>query len=150
MNGIVTGKEVAVSTTNGTLAIAKSRNASEILIGAFLNLESTAEYLMDSGKSVVIHCAGWKGTPNIEDTLYGGALAVLLSSNGFEPEGDSVIMATHLYEHCKSDLLGAAKESGHAKRLAGFGVTQDAEFCLDVDRYSGIVGRMHGDRIVKI
>ena len=68
------GKKVAISTTNGSQAILKSQGASQILIGAFLNLESLTEYLLQLPQSIVIHCAGWKGTPNLEDTLFAGAL----------------------------------------------------------------------------
>jgi len=67
------GKRIALSTTNGSQAILKSAGASQVLIGAFLNLESLAEYLIQQSQSVVIHCAGWRGAPNLEDTLFAGA-----------------------------------------------------------------------------
>ncbi|MEQ9302757.1 MAG: 2-phosphosulfolactate phosphatase, partial [Marinoscillum sp.] len=66
------GQTIAVTTTNGTKALLASLQAEEILIGAFLNLRAIANYISSSTKDVVIHCAGWKGTVNTEDTLFAG------------------------------------------------------------------------------
>jgi 2-phosphosulfolactate phosphatase len=149
-DGKVTGKNVAITTTNGTLAIEKSKSASQILVGAFLNLSATASYLTDQNQSIVIHCAGWKGTPNLEDTLYAGALLAPLNNAGFQIMGDSAELSLDFYLHNKTDLLSAAKKSDHAHRLSGFGATEDAGFCLQLDHYDGIVGKLEGDKIVKV
>ena len=68
------GKPVAVTTTNGTVAIAVSDTASEIIIGSFLNITAIKNYLQSTDRSVVVVCAGWKGRVNLEDTLFAGAL----------------------------------------------------------------------------
>ena len=44
------GKSVAVTTTNGTVAIEKSQEADEIVIGAFLNISAVAQYLREQEK----------------------------------------------------------------------------------------------------
>lgn len=144
----VKGKSIAVSTTNGTQAIASSAGAKEILIGAFLNISATAGFLKLHADHVLIHCAGWKGTPNLEDTLYAGALIDCLK-NSFALEGDTAILAKDLYLSHQHDLYGAAKLSSHAKRLAGFGITEDISFCVKPDVYS-VVCAMQGDKIVTV
>lgn len=148
MNDEFEGKSIAVTTTNGTRTILASRGAEQILIGAFLNLRSLATYLSTSRKDVIIHCAGWKGMVNIEDTLFAGALIDELSST-YTDHGDPALLAKQLYSHNKMDLLKVAKESSHAKRLAGFGVEKDLEFCMQSSLFS-IVPEFKEDRLVLV
>lgn len=142
------GRKVVISTTNGTQAIAKSDGADEILIGAFLNISSTIDYLTASDKDVVVHCAGWKGTVNIEDTLYAGALIDRLSQT-YVMVGDSALLAYDLYSNHKDDLLGIAQKSGHAERLAGFGVEKDIEYCVQQDEFDSVI-RLEGEHLIRI
>ncbi len=146
MSERVQGREVAVSTTNGTLAISKSAAAAEILIGAFLNLSVTVQCLQEKGRDLVLHCAGWKGTPNLEDTLYAGAVIDKLQDT--QLVNDSAALALSLLRHHQSDLLTAGKASGHAKRLAGFGVEKDIAFCMEMDRYTKVVAQE--GKVVKV
>ena len=139
-------REVAITTTNGTIAIEQSQGAAETVIGSFLNLRATADYLKGRNQDIVIHCAGWKGNPNIEDTLFAGAL---IEELGYNIDGDSAIMAADLYQRHKGDLLTAAQKSGHARRLAGFGVEKDIVFCMKFDEYNEVV-RLDGKRLVKV
>ncbi len=148
MDDELIGRKVVISTTNGTQAIAKSEDADQILIGAFLNLSVTADYLKNQDNDVVIHCAGWKGTVNIEDTLYAGALIHRLMST-HEVANDSGLVAAELYRGNQNDLHAAGKQSGHAHRLAGFGVTKDIEFCMKVDEKDVLVA-LEGEHLVRI
>lgn len=136
-------KEVAVTTTNGTQAIVKSIGAEEILIGAFLNLSAITKYISGSKKDVIIHCAGWKGTINIEDTLFAGALInSLCKTHHFE--GDPALVAKSLYDLNKSDLIKIAKDSSHAKRLSGFGAEKDLEFCMKESEFDVVPAYQEG------
>jgi len=142
------GRKVAISTTNGSQAILKSLEADEILIGAFLNLSVTADYLSNSGKDVVVHCAGWKGAVNIEDTLYAGALIHWLKKT-HTLTGDSAFLADQLYQANKNDLVAMAKQSSHAHRLAGFGVIKDIAFCVEIDTYDAVIA-LREDFLIRI
>ncbi len=146
MQDSVKGKDVAVSTTNGTLTLKKSMDAKEILVASFLNITSTAKYLKEQKLDAVLHCAGWKGTPNVEDTLFAGAL---LNELDVALTGDSALLAHHFYKCNKQDLLAVAQSSGHAHRLAAFGVTKDIEFCVTRDVYDGVI-KLEGDHLIKI
>ena len=130
MDDELIGRKVAISTTNGSQAILKSGTADEILIGAFLNLGATVDYLNEQQKDVLVHCAGWKGTPSLEDTLFAGAVVEKLQA---EPVNDAAYMAKELYSSKKADLLSAGKASGHAARLSSFGVQKDIAYCLSMD-----------------
>ena len=129
------GQKVAVTTTNGTLAIHKSLMADQVLIGAFLNIQSVADHLMQELKDVVIVCAGWKGKFNLEDTLFAGALCQLIESK-FEFDGDSPVAAVAMYQQMGDDLAGALQSSAHAKRLAKMEVTKDISFCSELNKYT--------------
>lgn len=129
------GKSVAITTTNGTRAILASQAADQVLIGAFLNLDALTSYLSSVRKDVIIHCAGWQGTVNIEDTLFAGALIEKISDTR-HMEGDPALLALQLFEQNKNDLMKIALASSHAERLQNIGIEKDLEFCLDMSLYS--------------
>ncbi len=143
----VKGKKVAISTTNGSQAIIKSEKAQEIIIGAFLNLESIAEYILQSKTDVVIHCAGWKGTPNLEDTLFAGAL-IDECAEEMKTIGDSALVAHQVYIANHENLFGIAKQSSHAVRLSGFGIEEDLEFCMTENEYQVVPKLVDGEIVV--
>jgi 2-phosphosulfolactate phosphatase len=144
----LSGKKVAVTTTNGTYAIAKAKEAREILIGAFLNVSATTQYLKSIGSPVLILCAGWKGAPNLEDTLFAGMLVSILEDS-LPLQGDSALIAGSLYRQHQNDLSTAAMNSSHAKRLSRFGIEKDLEFCMQRDVYD-LTLAVKGGEIVKI
>jgi 2-phosphosulfolactate phosphatase len=130
----IAGKKIAFTTTNGTQAIEKSRQAREIIIGSFLNLSSVANYLLLGEHPVLIVCAGWKGRINLEDTLFAGAVVEKLKEF-LGPDCDAPLAARHLYNVAKSDLKSFLSESSHVRRLNQLNIHKDFEFCLTTDRY---------------
>ncbi len=141
------GKKLAVTTTNGTLAITRSINAEEVVIGSFLNISSVANYLMAQQHDVMILCAGWKGMVNLEDTIFAGALVELLTT--FDSENDSAIAAVALYRMAKDDMMGFLKNSSHAKRLKGLSIIKDIDFCLQRDVYNIIPVLKNGELVIR-
>ncbi|MBD8490407.1 2-phosphosulfolactate phosphatase [Echinicola sp. CAU 1574] len=149
LNNAYAGKKIAVTTTNGTLTIEKSKkDAAEVLIGAFLNLQATADYLIQQGKDVVIHCAGWKGMFNLEDSLYAGALVSVLA-NEFDFDCDGAIGMKALFEQNQGDLKSFLSQASHAKRLQNHNIDADIDFCLTLDKYN-FVGKLEGEELVKV
>lgn len=135
MDPALQGKKIAMTTTNGTLSISKVKSeAQEVLIGAFLNLNTLAKYLIDKSLNVIVVCAGWKGSPCLEDTLFAGALTNALSRH-FILADDSATMAHRLYLQAQSDLKGYLQEASHLKRLGGLGIEKDIDFCLTESLY---------------
>jgi len=125
----VKGKKVAVTTTNGTMAINKSLAANEILIGAFLNLKAMVDYLKNKEEDIIVLCAGWKGKFNLEDTLYAGALCHNLKKD-FEFACDAPLAAEAMYLTAQNDMMNYMRNSSHAKRLSKLNVVKDIEFCI--------------------
>jgi 2-phosphosulfolactate phosphatase len=137
-------KDIALTTTNGTQAIQRANDASQILIGSFLNLDALAKWLLSQNKSVICLCAGWKNAVNLEDSLFAGALSKLLVPEfGLNNHCDSVLMAMHLYDIAKNDMLGYLEQSSHRKRLQRLHIEKDVEYCMkpnQTDVVPGIVG----------
>jgi 2-phosphosulfolactate phosphatase len=131
----VKGSKVAISTTNGSRAILESKSADEVIVGAFLNLNAVAEFILQTKKDVIIHCAGWKGTVNIEDTLFAGAL-IDECAEEMKALGDSALLAHQLFVANYENTFGLARQSSHAERLAGFGVEKDLEFCMEANKFN--------------
>jgi len=142
----VENRDIAITTTNGTYALLESHSARRIFIGSFLNLHALADYLIKDGKDISLVCAGWKNKVNLEDTLFAGALASLLT--GFTCECDSTLMAMELWEASKNNLHEVVNSSSHAKRFKRLGV-DDLPICLDLNRCA-VVPEYVVDRIVAI
>jgi 2-phosphosulfolactate phosphatase len=131
---VVEGRKVAISTTNGTQAIVAAKDAHQLVIGAFLNISALTAYLLGQGRDVIVLCAGWKNRFNLEDTLFGGALAERLVASGtYEVNCDSALGAMHLYERSKGDMDRYLADSSHRKRLKHLNLAEDIKYCLTLD-----------------
>jgi len=135
MDKTLKGKKIAFTTTNGTLAIEKSKTAKEVIIGSFLNLSTLVKYLLLNENNILIVCAGWKGKVSLEDTIFAGALVESLKEY-IEPDCDAPILAQHLYNLAKADMALFLSSSSHFKRLSNLNIKQDVQFCLTVDKYN--------------
>lgn len=143
------GAKIAMTTTNGTLSITKARaSAVKVLVGAFLNIDSIIQYLKSQPYDVLMLCAGWKGRPNLEDTLFAGAVVDALQNEYFVAE-DSAIMAMRAYQQGKDDMLGYLANSSHIRRLQRLGINKDISFCLQRDLYD-VVPVLRGTELVKM
>lgn len=127
----VEGKEVVFTTTNGTVAIEAAKESGELLIGTFPNIDAIAERCINRGERVVVMCAGWNNRINIEDTLFGGALAEkLMEKTKLTFETDSVRMAYELWIRVKDNIINYIKKSDHFQRLVDNDALTDVAFCL--------------------
>ncbi|MEQ9167534.1 MAG: 2-phosphosulfolactate phosphatase [Fulvivirga sp.] len=147
MDEKVKGKKVAVTTTNGTVAIEKSRRAIEVIIGSFLNISAVAAHVKMQRQNVLILCAGWKGKVNLEDSLFAGALVDKIIDE-FEFECDAPLLAHSTYLHMKGDMLKRVQNSSHAKRLNKLNVTKDIEYCLTEDEFDIVPRLVNGELVI--
>jgi len=132
----IKGKTLVLTTTNGTklLHMALDKGAKEIIIGAFTNLSSVCNHLLEMKKDVMLACAAWKDRVNLEDTLFAGAVVSKVKEH-FDINCDSSHMAESLYNLGKSDLYEFLKrnDASHYHRLTGFGLEKDIRYCLTED-----------------
>ena len=142
------GKTIAITTTNGTLAITKSREAVKVIIGSFLNLSAVTNYLLAQSYDVLVVCAGWKGKVNLEDTLFAGAVVEALQRD-FSIQQDTALIAKILYQVGKKDLVAFLATSSHVSRLHRMGIHEDVSFCLQKDKFD-VVPVLRGHALVKL
>ncbi len=147
MNDEIKGQRLAFTTTNGTLALEKSKGAREVIIGSFLNLSAVVKYLLLGEHSVLVVCAGWKGRVNLEDTLFAGAVVEKLKDY-LGPDCDAPLAARHLYTLAKDNLAAFLSESSHVKRLNRLNIYRDFEFCLKHNEYAVLPKLRHGVLVV--
>lgn len=143
------GAKIAMTTTNGTLSITKAKSAAvKVLAGAFLNLNAIVKYLQTQPYDVLVLCAGWKGRPNLEDTLFAGAVVDALKDEYFVAE-DSAILAMRTYQQAKDDMIGYLANSSHIRRLHRLGINKDISYCLQKDLYD-VVPVLRGNELVNM
>ena len=148
MNPELEDTNIAMTTTNGTIALKKSKGALQVIIGSFLNFSALLSYLERLPCDLLLHCAGWKGTVNLEDTLFAGAVVHGLKQM-FEYNSDVPLMASNLYKMAKNDLKSAVQDSSHVARLMDLGLEKDIDFCLKFDEYK-VIPVLKGNYITKM
>jgi 2-phosphosulfolactate phosphatase len=115
----VAGKEIIMTTTNGTRALQSCLGARHILAGAVLNLAAVAGWLeREKPARLLIVCAGTFEEAAYEDTWAAGALCDLVWKQ-FQGAAvaDSAGMAREIYRATQSDPDGALQHSRNARRL---------------------------------
>ena len=122
-----------------------SSNASDVVIGSFLNLSAVANYLKNKDKDVLLFCAGWKDKVNLEDSLFAGALAQKLTNAELD---DSTLLCIDAFEMCGKNLFKTLQKSNHFQRLERKGVIRDIEYCCKLDT-TNIVPILKDGLIVK-
>ncbi|MFM7016462.1 MAG: 2-phosphosulfolactate phosphatase [Bacteroidota bacterium] len=145
MDGKVKGRDIALTTTNGTQAIAAAKNAKQIVVGSFLNLNALCQWLANQEGNIVLLCSGWKNSVNMEDSLFAGAVVHHMRGD-FEFTGlrDTAIIAERLYILAKDDLNGFLEESSHRNRLRKLNIDRDIEYCLTPNQAHVVPGIIDG------
>ncbi len=130
--GIVEGKELVFTTTNGTQAIEVAKDCKKLFVGSFSNIDTLADKCFNLGGRVVVLCAGWKNKINIEDTLFAGSFVEKLSQRTIlKHESDSVKVALELWQLAKENPIDYLKTSDHYKRLVDNGAEGDIPYCFE-------------------
>ena len=124
----IEGKTLVLTTTNGTRLLHMVEQADTIITGSFLNLDAVCEFLIASGKSVLLGCAAWKDRFNLEDTLFAGAVIARIKDH-FEITCDSARAAYTLHESVTGNYLDFLRDSSHYRRLAAYGLEADMAYC---------------------
>lgn len=147
-NPEIKGKNLVMTTSNGTIAITKAKNAREVVIGAFLNQSTVVKYLRSQNADVLLLCAGWKGCVNLEDAMFMGALLNDLLED-FKFSNDACGMARSVFHLGKNNPKRFLTDSSHFQRLKGNELLEDIEFCLTMDKYD-VLPVLKGEEIVVV
>ncbi len=136
---VIAGRELVMTTTNGTSAIVASAEAETVLMASFLNLPAVVRACRELGRDVVVVCAGTLRRFTLEDAVCAGMICRELT--GLTVEGahagdgelsDGAVTALSLFELWQGRILEMLQFSKHGQRLVGLGFGADLAVCSQV------------------
>jgi len=144
------GKEVVLTTTNGTKSLDVAKDAEIVVVGSFLNLNFLNEWLAKQDKNILCLCSGWQDKFNLEDTICAGAICDhLINTGNFTSVEDSSIAAKYLYLSAKDNYLGFLKSSSHRRRLKNLNLNKDIKYCLTPNQ-TDVIPILRNGKLVNI
>jgi 2-phosphosulfolactate phosphatase len=130
---VVQGKDIVLTTTNGTDALTACANASTVWIASMLNLSAVADAMRSAQGPVHLLCAGTGDDFSMED---GYVAAHLLEAAGIANPVVSL------------NALGSAREvfgkSVNGRRLISLGLEADVDWCAQTDLYDFVPRLLNG------
>lgn len=130
--GVVSGKQLFITTTNGTRSLQRVASANTVIAGAMINYGAVVNYLKEHQPNTVwLLGSGWEGGYSLEDTVCAGAMASELVdlSNGDDIGNDEVVSAVALYHQWQDNLLGLFNLCSHGQRLLKLNLHEDLKYC---------------------
>jgi 2-phosphosulfolactate phosphatase len=142
---VAAGKTLIFTTTNGTRALIRAKEARRVLIGALANLEAVVELLAEESGSVHLVCAGTEGRVTLEDVLCAGAIAhwLNLAADDADAGDDSTQLALSLLASCghnydrayEDRVLAILRQSRGGRNLIDCGLAADIAVCAEQDKF---------------
>ncbi len=127
----VVGREICFTTTNGTRAVDVAKDADEMIIAAFSNIDAVVQFCESTDKNIIILCSGWNDRFSTEDTLFAGALTErLIESKSYDISCDATRTALELWQNSKNKLHDYMAQSEHYARLKRNGLEDSVPYCL--------------------
>jgi 2-phosphosulfolactate phosphatase len=148
---VVAGKEMILTTTNGTRAIDAVLSSRRLLAGSFLNLNATVDAIADE-RQLQIVCAGTNGEISYEDVLLAGAIVDRLKPSERSIQiDDSARIARSAWRQVlatESPLEESLRQSLGGRNLIAVGFEADVDRCAKTNTIDGVVERVDGERAV--
>ena len=136
------GKTLIYSTTNGTVAVGKAREADHGYAAALLNGEAMVAQIerAHAGETVLIVCSGSADNFNLEDFYGAGYLVSLFARRpGAHEFTDAAAAARLLHDHCEALECLAASRVG--RMMLSLGLEHEVRFASQKSRFS-VVARL--------
>ena len=143
---VVEGKQLVMTTTNGTRAFLVAETAERVLAASFMNLSAIGNELAEETDLAII-CGGRQGRFSLDDALCAGLLVKYLEEVG---EGERVVndagrVALELAaNHLPDEAFLRSTAAG--KALGMIGLDEDLNLCGELDRHA-LVPEMRERRI---
>ena len=132
---IVKDKNIIFVSTNGSIALVKSRFSVVSVVCAFVNVTAVTNYLVKEDGDLYILCAGNQGRFSLEDAVCSGMLLSGLQSklgNNFELN-DSAVAAEVLLKRYVKRIKALLRNCDHGRYLEKIGYGRDLTACSEVD-----------------
>ena len=143
---VVSGRQLAMTTTNGTRALKACTGARRVWIGSFLNLTALGQTIRAAApERLLLVCAGTRNESALEDVLGAGALCDLLWDEFAQEASEAARYACEQYRGSRDQLLEASSQASNGRQLLGIAeLAPDLPFCFQRDTFP-IVGEMGPD-----
>lgn len=139
----VAGKLIAFTSTNGTKAMQRCRDAALVVIGSFVNLSAVCRVLAER-QEIVLLCAGTCGEITAEDALFAGAVV-----NSLEPAAqpdvelnDQAALVRDAWRTARSsnnyNLADLLRQTQGGRNLTSIGLSSDIELAAEVDSFNSV------------
>ena len=146
---LVEGRNMYMTTSNGTRAIEKSADGAErIYISAFLNVGRVAKQIVEDNRDVVIVCSGTDDNFSLDDALCAGEIIKRAVKEKDIELSDMAIGLKFIADNSK-DIPTTLKGTKHYEYLKSIGFTGDMEHCFTMDKYDILPFYNDGKIIVK-
>ncbi|NJL57038.1 2-phosphosulfolactate phosphatase family protein [bacterium] len=136
---VVMGKQIFMTTTNGTRALQRVERAPTLLTAALVNRQAVVQYLCDRQPATIgIVGSGWEGGYSLEDTVCAGAIVqgILKETNGELDKligNDEAVAALTLYQQWCDRLPELLRLASHGQRLLRLNCDDDLSYCAQLD-----------------
>jgi 2-phosphosulfolactate phosphatase len=138
-------RRIIITTTNGTVALARVRGAKTVFIGALVNIAALAAIIRATEpEHLLLVCAGTGDRFSLEDAVGAGALLANLKRNDYS---DAASMVRSLYDQVRDDLETCLRNSQNGRVLLALGKGNDVQDCSQLSVYN-MVGVMRDEAVV--
>ncbi|ASV69863.1 MULTISPECIES: 2-phosphosulfolactate phosphatase [Cytobacillus] len=136
----VEGKDIILTTTNGTVAIKHALNAKKVYIASLLNAKHSAKAVCSEhlDETVVLVCSGSSGVFNVED-FYGVGYYIdclITSSHKAWEMSDTALCAHQFYLGAKEKGTELLMASRVGKMIANHGMKTEVAFVAQKDIFA--------------
>jgi 2-phosphosulfolactate phosphatase len=130
------GRDVVLTTTNGTLAVQRAGAAASIVAACLRNAGAVARSLASGEGPVALLCAGTEGAFTIEDFYCAGLIAADLASRGYVLN-DLAWSAALLGGRPAAEAINE-RTCSHVRTLVRRGLAADLPYCLELDASTAV------------
>ena len=132
----VSGKDMFMTTSNGTRAIENSANGSKkLFIAAFLNVESVAKKILEENDDTVIICSGTDNNFSLDDALCAGEIIRRVKEKNRDIQLTDISLAMKRLAETSLGIEETLEGSKHFEYLKTIGFYGDMNHCFTMDMF---------------
>lgn len=132
----VSGKDMFMTTSNGTRAIENSANGSKkLFIAAFLNVESVAKKILEENDDTVIICSGTDNNFSLDDALCAGEIIRRVKEKNRDIQLTDISLAMKKLAETSLVIEETLEGSKHFEYLKTIGFYGDMNHCFTMDMF---------------
>ncbi|MGL5624908.1 2-phosphosulfolactate phosphatase, partial [Cetobacterium sp.] len=128
----IDGKNIFMTTSNGTRAIKNAKGYDNLYIASYLNLSAVANILLKDEKDTVILCAGTDDEFSLDDALCAGMIVNKISEQ-IKIQTNDATLSLQILANLSKNIKTTLENSKHYSYLKSIGYENDLEYCIQKD-----------------